>query len=230
MLSIIIPTYNESGCITQLIEHLIVNAHNQVNEIIVVDGGSTDETCILAKKAGATLIQSQFLGRASQMNEGAKIATGEVLYFVHADSLPPKSFARDIKEAIRNNYQLGCYRFKFDSQKVLLKINAYFTRFDRLMCRGGDQTLFVKKQVFEQIGGYRSEFQIMEEYDFLIRARKKHRFKIIPKDVLVSARKYDNNNYFRVNFTNLVVFIMFYLGCSQLSMIVLYQKFVKSKK
>lgn len=230
MLSIIIPTYNEADTIIGLVTHLQENAQGKVNEIIVADGHSTDNTLTLVKQSGVKAIVAKEKGRAAQMNEGASIATGEILYFVHADSFPPASFVSDILDAVNKGYHLGCYRFKFRSNKLLLKFNSYCTRFDRLMCRGGDQTLFVKKEVFEELNGYKNDYLIMEEYDFLIRARKKYMFKIIPKDVLVSARKYDNNNYFRVNFANFVVFMMFYAGVAQPKMVKTYKTLINHPK
>jgi rSAM/selenodomain-associated transferase 2 len=230
MISIIIPTYNEVNAIVGLVKHLLANAHGKVKEIIVVDGFSTDKTAELAEQAGAKVIVAEKQGRGCQMNEGALIAKGDLLYFVHADSIPPSSYVSDIYQAIEEGFDLGCYRFKFQSNKLLLKFNSYCTRFDRLMCRGGDQTLFVKKDIFEKLKGYKNDYLIMEEYDFLIRARKKHLFKIIPKDVLVSARKYDNNNYFRVNFANFIVFMMFYAGIAQPKMVKTYKRLINHPK
>lgn len=229
-LSIIIPTYNEADSISQLIQHLLKNSERKVREIIVADGHSTDQTARLAKEAGAEVLMAKNRGRAAQMNEAAEKAEGDILYFVHADSIPPASYVKDIDEAINQGFDMGCYRFKFNSNSLLLKLNAYCTRFDRLMCRGGDQTLFVKKPVFKALNGYKSDYVIMEEYDFLIRARKKYKFKIIPKDVLVSARKYDNNNYFRVNFANLVVFMMFYAGAKQHTLASTYKRLINHPK
>ena len=80
------------------------------------------------------------------MNEAAAIAKGDVLYFVHADTIVTKSFYADIQKAIAEGFEMGCYRYKFDQYKnPLLYINSFFTRFPMLWCRGGDQTLFVKK-------------------------------------------------------------------------------------
>jgi hypothetical protein len=108
---------------------------------------------------------------------------------------------------------MGCYRFKFDSGNPLLKINGFFTRFSSMWSRGGDQSLFIKKSVFNSLRGYQEEYVIMEEFDLLRRARnKKYAFIVMPKDIVVSARKYDENNYFRVQIANLVVFNMFRFG------------------
>ena len=228
--SIIIPTYNEEENIGALVHHLAKHGQNLVADIIVVDGGSTDKTLEVAVAAGAQAYACPKKGRAAQMNYGVKQAKGTILYFVHADSWPPITYIQDISQALREGYPLGSYRFKFRSSKLMLRINSFCTRFDRIMCRGGDQTLYVDRSLFEKLGGYQDDFVIMEEYDFIIRARKEHRFKIIPKDVLVSARKYNNNGYLRVNLANLTVFLMFFADCSQMQMLQTYKRMIHHPK
>lgn len=210
-ISIVIPVLNEEQNLTDLLPLL---DQKGVLDVIVVDGGSADTSKKVANDFGATVLSSE-RGRAVQMNLGASKAQGDILYFIHADARPPKTFVEDIHQAISDGFPIGCYRFKFDSSKWSLKINSYFTRFDRLACRGGDQTLFIKKEIFDAFNGFDEKFRIMEEYDFLLRVRKEHPFKIMPDDVIVSARKYDNNSYLKVNIANLIVFTMFRLGCSQ---------------
>ena len=153
-ISIIIPTYNEEENIKNLLPRLTDSSGTMLHEIIVVDGGSTDQTVIRAKQLGATVIHSPKRGRAQQMNFGAQKATADLLYFVHADTLPPKTFVSDIHTAITDGFPIGCYRFEFNSPRKLLKLNAYFTRFDKMWCRGGDQTLFVTRSVFDELEGY----------------------------------------------------------------------------
>lgn len=223
-ISIIIPTINEEENIPQLLELLKSSGGNAIKEIIVVDGGSKDKTMQLAAEHGATTLTSPERGRAAQMNFAASQATGDVLYFVHADSRPPTTFAEDIKKTIRDGFPIGCYRFKFDSKKFMLKVNSFFTRFDKIMFRGGDQTLFVTREVFQEFNGYDEHHKIMEEYDFIERVRQKYPFKIMDGDVLVSARKYDNNSYLKVNFANFVVFNMYRLGYPQEKMIKIYYR------
>ena len=229
-ISIIIPTYNEEAAIGQLVSFLKNNAQGAVADIIVVDGGSQDQTLKLAEAAGAKALLAPQKGRAIQMNFGVSQATGDLFYFVHADALPPATYVNDILAALTEGYVIGCYRFRFDSKKILLKINSYCTRFDRIMCRGGDQSLFVTKAVFTEFKGYRNEYVIMEEYEFIRRVRQKYAFKIIPKDVIVSARKYDQNGDLRVNLANLTVFILFLAGCSPYKLLHIYKRLINHPK
>ncbi len=228
-ISIIIPTYNESECIIDLLEYLKTCADTNVKEIVVIDGQSSDNTVQKVEESGFKCFISPKKGRAYQMNYGAERTNGEVLYFIHADSIPPKTYASDIVKAVQNRAESGCYRFTFDSEHPLLKINAWFTRFDQLMCRGGDQTLFIKREVFNALNGFKN-YAIMEDFEMIHRLRKRGSFQIIPKDIVISARKYDQNNYLKVNFINLIIFIMFYLGISQDTMVNVYQKLVKGTK
>lgn len=229
-ISIIIPTYNEEEHIGPLVRHLWAHSQGVVREIVVVDGGSQDRTLDLARQAGARALRSPRKGRAAQMNFGASVVQGAVLYFVHADAFPPASYVADLLAWIRQGYPMGCYRFRFNSDKLLLRINSYCTRFDRIMCRGGDQTLFMLRSVFDELQGYKDDYVIMEEYELMLRARKKYPFCIIPKDVMVSARKYDHNGYLRVNLANLTVFLMFFAGFSQSTLVNTYKRMIHHPK
>jgi rSAM/selenodomain-associated transferase 2 len=211
-ISIIIPTLNEEENIGRLITHLKKYATDDLIEIIVVDAKSSDNTEGVARRGGATVITSNIRCRAVQMNAGASQAKGEILYFVHADCFPPPSYCIDIQLFMRNGYVMGCFRYRFDSPKLMLKINAFFTRFNALWCRGGDETLYVKRTVFEELNHFDPYYCIMEEYDFIKRAKAIYRFAIMPKYVTVSARKYDTNSWWRVQKANLTVFRLFKQG------------------
>lgn len=222
--SIIIPTLNEAKNVGKLVAHLLKNKDDSLKEIIVVDGDSTDNTVEVAKKTGAIVLSCKRCGRAHQMNKGSNIAKGDILYFVHCDTLPPASYLKDIQAAVKNDFPIGCFQTKFETDRFLVKTNSFWSKLDYIFCRGGDQTLFVIKRLFEELAGYKEELIIMEEYDFLIRARKKYPFKIIPSRVLVSARKYDNRSFFKVQFANIVVFNMFRFGASQKRMVQTYKQ------
>lgn len=115
-LSIIIPTLNEAANIGRLVHYLFENGGGAVTEILVVDCNSKDGTAQIAKEAGARVLFSEECSRAAQMNLGAREARSTVLYFVHADTLPPASFAEDIQRELEAGQVMGCYRYQFDSQ------------------------------------------------------------------------------------------------------------------
>lgn len=230
-LSIVIPTYNEEKQIADLLRLLIKQtAGLEQSHIIVVDGQSTDHTVEEVGQFDVSCYCSDKKGRAAQMNAGAKHAKGDVLYFVHADCRPPDTFSDDIRDAVNSGSRAGCFRTSFDSDHPLLKINAYCTRFQSLMCRGGDQTLFINKNLFNQLNGFKEDYIIMEDYDLIQRIRREVKFRIIPKEVTVSARKYANNGYLTVQLANLVVFMMYRFDCSQQQMINTYKQMISHPK
>jgi rSAM/selenodomain-associated transferase 2 len=214
-ISIIIPTYNESRHIHRLLSSIAKGKTADIVEVLVIDSAnSTDNLSDTLSKAGVKYIKSGCCSRASQMNFGANIAKGEVLFFVHADTVLPPNYSHDIQNLL-SICDLGCFRAKIDSPKYLLKINSFFTRFSFLWCRGGDQTLFITKKVFQEIGTYDESFVIMEEYDFLRRALGKYKFGIVKKSVIVSARKYEKNIFWKIQLANLMAMRMFFKGsCS----------------
>jgi rSAM/selenodomain-associated transferase 2 len=226
-LSVIIPTLNEGNTIAATVRYMLANGGSDVLEVLVIDARSDDDTVTQASGAGATVLQSPVRSRAAQMNYGAKSASGEVLYFVHADTLPPASFAQDIQAHLAAGYDMGCYRYKFDSPSFLLKINAFFNRFPFLWCQGGDKTFFIQKEKFFALGGYDEYYTIMEEYDFLRRAMPIYRMCTIPKYAIVSARKYVKNSWLQVQLANAKVFGMFKRGETPEKMREVYRKMLK---
>lgn len=210
--SVIIPTWNEAENLKELIPLLTNKGGEFISEIIVVDGGSTDETVKLSKMLGVKVLVSKIKSRAEQLNLGARYATGNLLFFVHADTRPTKSFADDLQIAKLKGYKAGCFRYKFDSDRFLLKINSWFTRFNGLFSGGGDQTLFISRELFNTLGGYDPKFCLMEDFELVRRIKQRSKFYIIPKTITVSARKYRDNSWLRVQLANLFVFSLFYMG------------------
>lgn len=226
-ISIIIPTLNEENSLQTLLPYLKEAGQGYTTEIIVADGGSKDKTKKIALTHEVQWVQSQKASRAVQMNLGAKKANGKILYFVHADCLPPSTFATDITQALAEGFHFGRYQSCYNTPHPFLKLNAYFTRYNWRICRGGDQTLFVCRTVFNKLNGFSEEHLLMEEYDLLDRAEKEYKLKIFPKACLISARKYDNNSYFRVNLANLLVYKLYKLDLPQEKLLRLYRHLLK---
>lgn len=212
-LSIIIPTLNEARLIGRLLDRLLTEPAEQL-DIIVVDGGSKDETLKIVQSYPVRIFKSA-PSRAKQMNLGVEKAKFENLYFVHADTLPPLNYLEDWKELDSHPaIKAACYRSKFECDKRVLKINEYFTRFYWLAVRGGDQSLFISKTYFQDLKGFNPTHEIMEEYPLIEKMLADKTLKIIPKTILISTRKYDSRSWFKVNRANFVAFQMFRNGAS----------------
>ncbi len=215
LVSIIIPTLNEEENLALLLPYL--SEHKGIKtEIIVADACNTDDnTKSLCNNLGVQRVVCNQCSRAAQMNKGASIAKGEILYFVHADTRPPKSFESDIRTTLSNNYDFGIFSYQFDSDSILLKINSRFTKCKGLFAGGGDQSIFMLRSTFERLGKFEVSYTIMEDFRLFHKAiREGLRYRVVPHNVIVSARKYEKNSYLRVNFSNLLAFSMYHLGMS----------------
>lgn len=216
-LSIVIPTFNESHNIGKLVRYLASQTDPEQTEILVINAcKTTDNTANIAAAAGAKVYECEACCRAAQLNMGARLANYHTLYFVHADVQPPQNFSTSIEKALQNGYDFGWFSYQFDSPNRWLKINAHWTRSDGIFAGGGDQTLFIRRPIFQQLKGFREDYIIMEDFEFVKRAKRMGLpYTIVPKDVLVSARKYDRNSYLKVNIVNFIMFVLFTLRCRQ---------------
>ena len=227
MISIIIPAYNEADQIEITISKVQANKGQHEIEIIVVDGGSNDQTISIAEKCGAITLLCEKKGRAVQMNKGANFAKGEIFYFLHADSIPPQNFTGFIKDALQEGFSSGCFRLSFDLQHWFLKANCWFTRFNINAVRFGDQSLFVTHEVFNKCGGYNESLLIMEDQEIIHRIKKHCRFKVMNEAVTTSARKYRANGIFRMQAVFYRIWLLYYLGYSQAHLLKLYRKLIR---
>jgi len=231
MISVIIPTYNEEENIAKTIEEIkIRDTEKLISEIIVSDGQSTDQTVSIASNAGATVIVSEKKGRAAQMNYGSSIAKGQILYFLHADSIPPRNFTIHILNAFKKDYSSGCFKLAFDYQHWFLKANCWFTRFDVNAVRFGDQSLFVTKDVFEKCCGFDETLLMMEDQEIIHRIKKYGKFTVMNRTVTTSARKYLDNGLYRMQFIFFHIWFLYYLGYSQKNLLKLHKKLIRKTK
>lgn len=216
MISVIIPAFNEEENLKGLLPLLNELSAGHDVEIIVSIGECTGDytDCIEALKNGR-LVADKRKGRAKQMNDGAAMAKGDILVFLHADVTPPKGFFEDIKETLFNGYDAGFFSYKFDKNSFFLKLNASFTRKDGVFTGGGDQCLFIKRGVFLKMKGFDESQVLMEDFEFFKRMKKNRvSYTIVDNALTVSARKYKNNSYVKVNLTNLLLVFLFKLGCA----------------
>ena len=226
-LHIVIPVVNEADNLRRLLPYLRRELAGR-GSITVADGGSEDGTRQLCRTTdGVNYLACPERGRSRQMNAGAAtVAEGSrVLYFLHADTRPPAGFYDDIRRAVEAGYAAGCYRFRFDSAHPLLAVNAFCTRFSGLACRGGDQSLFLTGAAWDELRGFDPTMSIMEDYDIIERIwARRLPFRVMPRAITVSARKYASNGWVRVQLANLKVFRMYRSGAPQADMVAEYRR------
>lgn len=227
MVSIIIPAYNEEKNIGKLIAYLKEIITQDKTEFIVVDGGSKDQTAAEAERAGARVLKSLNKGRACQMNFGAEYAKGDVLYFLHSDTYPPKTFIDDISRELNTGTECGCFRLHFDNDHKALSFYSCFTRFNLDVFRFGDQSLFVKKKLFQKIGGFDENLIVMEDQEIVSRLKDHAQFSVIQKPVTTSARKYEQIGIFKLQAIFTIIVCLFYLKISQETIAHFYKNLMK---
>jgi rSAM/selenodomain-associated transferase 2 len=226
-ISIIIPTLNEAETIANLLHYLLNNSSKKnISEIIVVDGGSTDNSVdIVSTFKNIMLIHSE-KGRAKQMNLGTQKATSSILYFLHADSFPPKNFDQYIIDAVKNDNQAGCFKMKFDSNHWWLKFAGWLTKFSWGICRGGDQSLFITKTLFNDIGGYDEKYIIYEDNIIIKKLFAATQFKVIQKPILTSARLYKKHGVWRLQYHFFIIHLKHWLGANAGALHAYYKKYI----
>lgn len=231
MISVIIPTYNEETHIQATIHSVWqTDTAGLVKEIIVTDGGSTDATVAIARSEGVKAMVSPKKGRSAQMNFGASLARQPILYFLHADTIPPSGFTNDIKRVIENGYAAGCFMLQFDHSHWFLKANCWFTRFDVDAFRYGDQSLFVQQNHFNEVNGFCEKHIVFEDYRIIKQLKKQGSFAIIKKPVITSARKYLDNGVIKMQGIFYLMYFLYRFGYSQPRLVATYKRLIKQDK
>lgn len=214
MITIVVPAHNEQKNLEALLPRLVeLSAGVSVEMIVMLSSENCDRSETLICGQNIQFVKCSEKGRAVQMNRGVELAKGDILVFLHADVIPPKSFLTDIQNTINDGFDAGFFSYRFDKKSFLLKINASFTSKDGIFTGGGDQCLFIKKAIFTELGGFDENQVLMEDFEFFERMKKYDvTYRIIKNDLIVSARKYKDNSYLRVNLSNILLVVLFKLG------------------
>jgi rSAM/selenodomain-associated transferase 2 len=211
-ISIIIPVLNEAPTIARVISTAL-EAKNV--EIIVADGGSSDGTADIAKSLGVRVI-STAPGRATQMNAGAAAATGDILLFLHADTLLPRGYDDSARRALANPSAVaGAFELKIDASRLSLRLveTGVNWRSNFLQMPYGDQAIFLKAATFDKIGGF-PDLPLMEDFEFVRRLKKQGDIEIVPHPVLTSVRRWQQLGVIKTTAINQIVIIAYFLGVS----------------
>ena len=211
-ITVVIPVLNEEKVIAATLAALMASAPD---EVIVVDGGSKDRTRAIIEQTGAPLLSSP-RGRARQMNRGAKEANGDVILFLHADTLLPPSAMEDIRAALSDSECIGG-RFDVELEGdhwalkwigMMISLRSRVTK-----VATGDQAIFVRRKVFEEVGGF-PDIPLMEDIAFCQMLRKNGRLACLKSRVVTSARRWETEGVWRTILKMWTLKLLFLAGIS----------------
>jgi len=227
-ISVIIPTLNEAAHLADTIR-----SARQGNplEILVVDGGSGDGTTEIARQNAARVLLST-PGRARQMNTGAAVASGDILLFLHADTILPERYPQHVCRVLADGRTAcGAFRFRivgdFPGKRFVEAMTAFRSRC--LAMPYGDQSLFLRRNDFVRLGGFK-DLAIMEDYDFVLRARRLGCLALTEAAVLTSARRWQRLGVLRTTIVNQIMIAGYRLGVSPERLAAFYRKTPRSMR
>jgi rSAM/selenodomain-associated transferase 2 len=211
-ISVIIPTLNEGTLLRGTLSRL---RKSMDLEVIVVDGGSHDNTVEIAKEFTKKVLTAP-RGRAKQMNEGARHAVGEILLFLHADSrISPGGIGKIVSALTAQQKSGGAFHLAFESRHPIMKMIAWLTNVRTRMTQipYGDQGIFITRALFQKLGGY-PDIPIMEDVVLSTQIKKEGGFVFLNEKMTVSARRWEKEGIFYTTFRNRLLMIGYQLGIS----------------
>lgn len=208
-ISILIPTLNEEENIGGLLEFLLNLPHEQ---IIVCDGGSQDQTCSICARYPVQLTGSE-PGRGRQLNAGARLATGDILFFLHADSRLQERCLQDIEMAVQQGYDWGCCTLIFDKKTIFYKAVDFMSNLRARLTSScyGDQGIYCKREIFHARGGF-PDWTFLEDLAFSRKMRRYSPAGVVDGQITTSARRFEKNGPFRTICKMQMIKILFILG------------------
>ncbi len=220
MISVIIPILNEAKILEETLTRL--QPHLENHELIIVDGGSTDDSVRIAERYGKVVLSEQ--GRAKQLNAGAAAATGDILVFLHADVQLESEAFKAVESTLSSGYVGGGFLQKIDGKSLLYRIIEISAnmRGKFLKVFYGDSGIYVRRDDFQHIDGF-PDVPIMEEMGFSKALRKLGKTKMIKPRIHISARRWEKNGIVRTTAINWFITLLYFMGFSLERIAVLYR-------
>jgi len=211
MISVIIPIFNEEEYIKPCLRGIYKQKSDY--EIIIVDYSSADSTIKIAKKYSKVRVIKSKKGRVMQMNTGTIKAKGDILLFLHADTIMPTNAFVKIESSIGKGFIGGGFLQRFSEKNFLLRLVSLRSNLRTLTTHifFGDQAMFVRKDIFEKLNGFR-DIPIMEDLEFSKRMKKEGKVSIIKNKVFISGRNYLRNGILKLTFIYFILMVMYHLG------------------
>jgi len=204
---VIIPALDEEATIGNAIDSARAAG---IGEIIVADGGSRDATVSIAKARGVKVIEGETM-RARQLNRGAKVATGEALIFLHADTILPNGAPEAVRVVLECGVIFGGFRVEFLEPGLRFVAWAINTRTAMTRAPWGDQAQFAHRETFLKHGGFK-EIPIMEDYELARRMKAEGKTILLPFTVITSGRRFLEKGLVRTALLNWAIIIAYHLG------------------
>jgi len=205
-----VPTLDEEAAVRRLLPEALAVA----DQVIVSDGGSTDNTVVVTEELGVPVVQGE-RGRGPQLNLGASEASSDTVVFLHADTQLPADGIDLIRRAVETGHVGGGFLIRFDDPRPIFGLGSRIVNLRTTLTRSplGDQAQFATKKVFSDLGGYRS-WPILEDLDFASRLKRMGPIAIIKSPAKTSARRFVRGGVAATIANNWLIFGLYFLGVS----------------
>jgi len=225
--SVIIPTLNEEEHVGARIDE--IRNICPAAQVLVADGGSTDRTREIVREKSAALVVSP-RGRGTQCNAGAEAATGDILVFLHADTILPHDAFMALDRSFQDrNTHIGTFHVKSDLDHYILRLDSFCTRLDCVFTRFGDRCITMRRSFFDKLGGF-PELEYFEDVELLQKARKFTGIRLFPATVVTSGRRFREQGVARQYFFDAWLMVQYFLGASPQRLSKKYANFRKPRK